>query len=134
MTTDLKTLPARFHRAFNDRDFDVWREVFDEDVELIVDGTAFRGVDAAVGYGVMSVTHFPGLCVASERIVAETGDTIVVEILLVTATRPVSSLAGRARRARSGGSATGGPCRSAATTCPSRGTVRTPCRRGPRRL
>ena len=83
MTTDLKTLPARFHRAFNDRDFDVWREVFDEDVELIVDGTAFRGVDAAVGYGVMSVRHFPGLCVASERIVAETGDTIVVEILLV---------------------------------------------------
>jgi len=44
-------LPARFHRAFNDRDFDAWREVFHEDVELVVDGMTFTGVEAALAYG-----------------------------------------------------------------------------------
>jgi GAF domain-containing protein/ketosteroid isomerase-like protein len=80
---DLRTLPARYHQAFNDRDFDVWREVFDEDVELVIDGMTFRGVDAAVGYGVGSVTQFPGLYIESERVLAESGDTVVTEIRLV---------------------------------------------------
>jgi hypothetical protein len=48
----LGEIPARYHKAFNDRDFDVWREIFDEDVELVVDGMTIRGVDAAVAYGV----------------------------------------------------------------------------------
>jgi signal transduction histidine kinase/ketosteroid isomerase-like protein len=80
---DLAALIARYHRAFNDRDFDVWREVFDDDVELVIDGMAFRGVDAAVAYGVGSVAQFPGLYIESERIVAETDDTVVAEISLV---------------------------------------------------
>ena len=84
MRGDLGALSARYHRAFNDRDFDVWREVFDEDVELLIDGMSFRGVDAAVAYGVESVSQFPGLYIAVERIVAESGDTIVTEIDLVT--------------------------------------------------
>jgi GAF domain-containing protein len=81
---DLGALAARYHRAFNDRDFDCWREVFDEDVELLIDGVPFRGVDAAVAYGVGSVSQFPGLYIASERIVSESGDTIVTEIDLVS--------------------------------------------------
>ena len=83
MSTDLVALCARLRRAFNDRDFDVWRELYDDDVELLVDGMPFRGVDAAVGYGVASASQFPGLSIASERIVAESGDTIVSEITLV---------------------------------------------------
>ena len=79
----LGEIPARYHKGFNDRDFDVWREVFDEDVELVVDGMTFRGVDAAVAYGVGSVTQFPGLYIGSDRVVAESGDTIVTEIELV---------------------------------------------------
>jgi signal transduction histidine kinase/ketosteroid isomerase-like protein len=79
----LGEIPARYHKAFNDRDFDVWREIFDEDVELVVDGMTFRGVDAAVAYGVGSVTQFPGLYIGSDRVVAESGDTIVTEIELV---------------------------------------------------
>ena len=43
----------------------------------------FRGVDAAVAYEVGSVSQFPRLYLASERIVAETDDTIVTEIRLV---------------------------------------------------
>jgi GAF domain-containing protein/ketosteroid isomerase-like protein len=79
----LAELSARYHRAFNDRDFDVWREVFAEDVELVVDGMTFRGVDAAVAYGVGSATQFPGLHIGSERVVAESRDTVVSEIELV---------------------------------------------------
>jgi GAF domain-containing protein len=80
----LATLVARCHRALNDRDFDVWRELFAEDVEIVVDGVAFRGIEAAVAYGVGSVTQFPGLYIAGERIVSQSGDTIVTEIDLVT--------------------------------------------------
>src|ERR1700692_237237 len=87
---DLAALAARYHRAFNDRDFDVWREVFDEDVEFLLDGMPCRGVEAAVGYGVGSVSQFPGLYIASERIVAESNDTIVTEIRLVNG-HPVSA-------------------------------------------
>ena len=79
----LAELSALYHRAFNDRDFDVWREVFAEDVELVVDGMTFRGVDAAVAYGVGSATQFPGLHIGSERVVAESRDTVVSEIELV---------------------------------------------------
>jgi signal transduction histidine kinase len=82
--TDLAALVARYHRAFNDRDFEVWRELLDDDVELLIDGVPFRGVDAAVGYGVGSVTQLPGFYIASERIVAEAEDTIVTEIDLVS--------------------------------------------------
>jgi hypothetical protein len=52
--------------------------------ELVVDGMSFGGVDAAVACGVGSVTQFPGLYIGSERVVAETGDTIVTEIELVS--------------------------------------------------
>jgi GAF domain-containing protein/ketosteroid isomerase-like protein len=83
MPAGLGELCTRYHRAFNERDFDVWREVFDEDVELLIDGMSFRGVDAAVAYGVGSVSRFPSLFIASERIVAESEDTIVMEIHLV---------------------------------------------------
>ena len=83
MRTDPAALLARYHRAFNDRDFAVCRDVFDEDVELVIDGVPFRGVDAVVGYLVGSVGQFPGLTIASERIVAETDDLIVGEIDLV---------------------------------------------------
>src|SRR5258705_10828658 len=80
---DLGMLVGRYHRAFNDRDFDVYREVFAEDVEILVDGIPLHGVGAAVEYGIASVTRFPGLSIASERVVAESDDTIVTEIALV---------------------------------------------------
>ncbi|HEY0620033.1 MAG TPA: nuclear transport factor 2 family protein, partial [Kribbella sp.] len=84
MRADLRALVARHRRAFNERDFDDWRNVFDEHVELLIDGVPFRGVDAAVGYGVARVSQFPALYIASEHIVAESDDTIVTELDLVT--------------------------------------------------
>jgi hypothetical protein len=38
--------PGALPPGVQDRDFEVWREVFDEDVELVIDGMTFRGVDA----------------------------------------------------------------------------------------
>jgi hypothetical protein len=55
----LDALVARGHRAFNDRDFEVYQEIFDADVELLGDGMSFRGVDSVAAYGVGSTTQFP---------------------------------------------------------------------------
>jgi signal transduction histidine kinase/ketosteroid isomerase-like protein len=82
--TDLAALIARHRRAFNERDFGVWRELFDKDVELLIDGVPFRGVDAAVGYGIASVSQLPGLYIADDRVIAASDDTIVGEIDLAT--------------------------------------------------
>jgi GAF domain-containing protein len=75
-------LAARYHRAFNDREFNIWRAVLDDDVELIIDGDSFHGVDAAVGYGVGTVSRSPRLYITSDRVVAESDDTVVTEISL----------------------------------------------------
>ena len=76
---DLRSLVARLHEGFNARDLDAWSEVFDEDVELVVDGAAFRGVAAARSYVTAVFREFPGLRIHGARIVAECGDTIVAE-------------------------------------------------------
>jgi signal transduction histidine kinase/ketosteroid isomerase-like protein len=80
---DPSDLPARYHRAFNERNFDAWRELFHDDVVVVVDGIAFRGVDAAVGYGVVSLSQFPGLRIGSEQVVAESDGVVVVELTLL---------------------------------------------------
>ena len=76
---DLRSLVARLHEGFNARDLDAWSEVFDEDVELVVDGAAFRGVAAARAYVTAVFREFPGLRIHGARIVAECSDTIVAE-------------------------------------------------------
>ena len=76
---DLRSLVARLHEGFNARDLDAWSEVFDEDVELVVDGAAFRGVAAARAYVTAVFREFPGLRIHGARIVAEYSDTIVAE-------------------------------------------------------
>jgi signal transduction histidine kinase len=76
---NLRSLVARLHESFNDRDLDAWSEVFDDEVELVVDGAAFRGVAAARAYVTAVFREFPGLRIHGARVVAESGDTIVVE-------------------------------------------------------
>ena len=76
---NLRSLVARLHESFNDRDLDAWSEVFDDEVEFVVDGGAFRGVAAARAYVTAVFREFPGLRIHGARIVAERGDTIVAE-------------------------------------------------------
>ena len=76
---NLRSLVARLHETFNDRDLDAWSDVFDDEVELVVDGAALSGVGAARTYAAAVFREFPGLRIHGARIVAESGDTIVVE-------------------------------------------------------
>jgi len=76
---NLRSLVARLHESFNDRDLDAWSDVFGDEVELVVDGGAFRGVAAARAYVTAVFREFPGLHIHGARVVAESGDTIVVE-------------------------------------------------------
>jgi signal transduction histidine kinase/ketosteroid isomerase-like protein len=76
---NLRSLVARLHETFNDRDLDAWSDVFDDEVELVVDGAALSGVGAARAYAAAVFREFPGLRIHGARIVAESGDTIVVE-------------------------------------------------------
>ena len=76
---NLRSLVARLHESFNDRDLDAWSDVFGDEVELVVDGGAFRGVAAARAYVTAVFREFPGLRIHDARVVAESGDTIVVE-------------------------------------------------------
>jgi signal transduction histidine kinase/ketosteroid isomerase-like protein len=76
---DLRSLVARHHKSYNDRDLDALSEVFDEDVEIVVDGSALHGVAAALGYATAIFREFPGLRIHDTRVVAESDDTIVVE-------------------------------------------------------
>jgi signal transduction histidine kinase/ketosteroid isomerase-like protein len=76
---NLRSLVARLHESFNDRDLDAWSDVFGDEVELVVDGGAFRGVAAARAYATAVFREFPGLRIHGARVVAESGDTIVVE-------------------------------------------------------
>jgi signal transduction histidine kinase len=76
---NLRSLVARLHEAYNGRDLDAWSELFDEDVELVVDGAAFRGVAAARAHVAAVFREFPRLRIHGARVVAECGDTIVVE-------------------------------------------------------
>src|SRR4051812_13835945 len=76
---NLRSLVARLHESFNDRDLESWSDVFGDEVELVVDGGAFRGVAAARAYVTAVFREFPGLRIHGARVVAESGDTIVVE-------------------------------------------------------
>jgi signal transduction histidine kinase/ketosteroid isomerase-like protein len=76
---NLRSLVGRLHETYNDRDLDAWSDVFDDEVELVVDGAAFRGVAAARAYVTAVFREFPGLRIHGARVVAESGDTIVVE-------------------------------------------------------
>jgi ketosteroid isomerase-like protein len=79
LAVDLRSLVARHHDGFNDRDLDALSEVFHEHVEIVVDGPALHGVAEAVGYVTAIFRDFPRLRIHDTRVIAESGDTIVAE-------------------------------------------------------
>jgi signal transduction histidine kinase/ketosteroid isomerase-like protein len=105
---NLRSLVARFHKSHNDRDLFALSEVFDEDVELVVDGSALHGVGAAIGHATAIFREFPRLRIHDPRVVAESDDTIVVEYRILNGDpaggplRPQGSVCGiyRARHGR----------------------------------
>jgi signal transduction histidine kinase/ketosteroid isomerase-like protein len=81
--TVLRWIVERHLRTFNERDFESWGEHLDEDVEFTVDAGSFRGLEAAQAYGAGSTQAYPGLQVELDRVVAESDDTIVVDLRFV---------------------------------------------------
>jgi ketosteroid isomerase-like protein len=81
--SELRSIAERYLRAFNARDFDAWDELLDEDVEIMVDSRTPHGRAEARAYSERVVHTFPGVRVAPQRVVAEGGDTIVMEHRLV---------------------------------------------------
>ena len=76
---NLRSLVALHHKIYNDHDLDALSKVFDEDVEIVVDGSALQGLAAVRGYLTAIFREFPQLRIHDPRVVAESDDTIVVE-------------------------------------------------------
>jgi signal transduction histidine kinase/ketosteroid isomerase-like protein len=79
----LRSIVERHLRAFNERDFDAWSELFDDDIEITVDSGSLRGPAAAREYAAGTVQAYPGVLAQLERVVAEGNEEIVVEYRLV---------------------------------------------------
>jgi GAF domain-containing protein/limonene-1,2-epoxide hydrolase len=67
----------RLYEAFNDRRFDVYAELLDEDVLVVINGGSLRGVAALREVLAATARERPGVRVELEQILAESGDTIV---------------------------------------------------------
>jgi signal transduction histidine kinase len=82
-SSPLDSLVRRYLCAFNARDFDAWTELFDPDVVIRTDSRTMRGRDEVRAYAVTTVHTFPGIRAELDRVVAQSGGTIVVEYRLV---------------------------------------------------
>lgn len=73
------SLIDRVYEAFNARDFDAFRELLDEDVELVMSGVHVRGLEAVMDYAAVLVRPFPSLRIETRRVFAETPDAAAIE-------------------------------------------------------
>ncbi len=75
-------LADRYYEAFNARDLDAWLDTLDEEVEIVNDGGVLRGRMAARAHLSGILQAFPGVAVASRRVVAVSPDAVVSEFRL----------------------------------------------------
>ncbi|HTE64297.1 MAG TPA: GAF domain-containing protein [Solirubrobacteraceae bacterium] len=81
--SELRRLVDGAHQAFNARELDAWREILAPDVELMADGARFHGLEAVLAHAADVVRELPGIRIEHDRVISESGDTIVVEAELV---------------------------------------------------
>jgi signal transduction histidine kinase len=81
--TDLRSVAERHRRAFDEQDWDAWSALLDDDVQVTIDSSTLRGKSAARAFAVGVGRQYPGVHAELERVVAESGDTIVVEYRLI---------------------------------------------------
>jgi signal transduction histidine kinase len=79
-------LADRYYSAFNARDLNAWLDTLAEDVEILVDAGVLRGRVAALAYLNGILQAYPGVVVASRRVVAVSGDAVVSEFQLLNPT------------------------------------------------
>jgi signal transduction histidine kinase/uncharacterized protein YoaH (UPF0181 family)/ketosteroid isomerase-like protein len=79
----LRALVQRHHHAFDEQDWDAWSELLDDDVQFTIDTGTLHGKHAARAHVAGAAHRYPGRRSGLERVVAESGDTIVVEYRLI---------------------------------------------------
>jgi SnoaL-like domain len=67
----LSSIVARTYEVFNTRDFDAYRELLDEHVELVMSGIAVRGLAAVTDFVAVTARARPGLRLESPRVFVE---------------------------------------------------------------
>jgi signal transduction histidine kinase/limonene-1,2-epoxide hydrolase len=91
---------ARSYEVFNARDFDAYRELLHEDVELVMSGMVVHGLAAVTDFVKETTDARPGLRIDHERVFAEAGERIVTEVRMTdTATDPAAGDGARATSA-----------------------------------
>ena len=81
--SQLRSIVDRTYEAFNARNFGAYRELLDEDVELVMSGIAVRGLAAVTDFVAVTARARPGLRIEPQRVFVEAGDTLVTEVLMI---------------------------------------------------
>jgi signal transduction histidine kinase/ketosteroid isomerase-like protein len=82
---ELRSIVDRSYDAFNARDFDAYRELLDEHVELVMSGIPVRGLGAAIDFVEVTARARPGLRIEPLSVFVEAGDTLVSEVRMIDA-------------------------------------------------
>ena len=81
--SELRSIIDRTYEAFNARDFDAYRDLLDEDVELVMSGSAVRGLVAVTEFVALTARARPGLRIEPQRVFVEAGDSIATEVRMI---------------------------------------------------
>jgi signal transduction histidine kinase/limonene-1,2-epoxide hydrolase len=93
--SELRAIVDRTYEVFNAREFDTYRDLLDEDVELVMSGIAVRGLAAVTDFVAAIARARPGMRIEPRRVFVEAGDLLVTEVrMLDTATADPSEEAG----------------------------------------
>jgi len=86
--SQVRSIVDRSYEVFNARDFDAYREVLDENVELVIAGVGVHGLAPVTDYLTVAAATRPGLRIGSGRVFVETEDTLVTEVRMVDSNGP----------------------------------------------
>ena len=89
--SELRALVDRTYEVFNARDFDAYRDLLDEDVELVMSGIAVRGLAAVTHFVTATARARPGLRIEPQRVFVEAADLLVTEVRMIDATTAATS-------------------------------------------
>jgi signal transduction histidine kinase/ketosteroid isomerase-like protein len=76
----LRSIVDRTYEAFNARSFDAYRELLDEDVELVMSGVRVQGLAAVTDFVSVTAQVRPAMRIEPERVFLEAGDTLVTQV------------------------------------------------------
>lgn len=83
LVSKLRLIVDRTYEAFNARDFDAYRDLLDDDVELVMSGVSVRGLAAVTDFVAVTAQARPGLRIEPRRVFVETDDTLVTEVRMI---------------------------------------------------